>query len=295
MSIRVPVSSSPVRNTVALAENPISACLSSTTELTMSASVVSGRAVALTRRSAARAASDAYVLRPDAAVLRTLSIMRASYESKGPQTVTGDTGLLAVANRAGHSGPMNKAFVKESEAGLDVDDDDDGDTGPALPRGQKNYMTPEGHDRLVDELTTLRTIERPKVVEIVSWAAGNGDRSENGDYIYGKKRLREIDKRMRFLMKRLDIAEVVDPANQTNRDQVFFGAWVRYADGDGVERTVRIVGVDEADLARGEVSWVSPIARALHKAYEGDVVKLRTPRGIDDIEVIEISYEPMRT
>jgi len=162
--------------------------------------------------------------------------------------------------------------------------------GPAIPRGQKNYMTPAGHARLVDELTELRTIERPKVVEVVSWAAGNGDRSENGDYIYGKKRLREIDKRMRFLMKRLDIAEVVDPAQQTNRDQVFFGARVTYADEAGEERTVRIVGVDEADLERGEVSWVSPIARALHKAYEGDLVKLRTPRGVEEIEVIEIRY-----
>jgi len=185
---------------------------------------------------------------------------------------------------------MNKAFVKESEAGLDVDDDDDDAMGPAIPRGQKNYMTPAGHARLVDELTELRTIERPKVVEVVSWAAGNGDRSENGDYIYGKKRLREIDKRMRFLMKRLDIAEVVDPAQQTNRDQVFFGARVTYADEAGEERTVRIVGVDEADLERGEVSWVSPIARALHKAYEGDLVKLRTPRGVEEIEVIEIRY-----
>jgi len=185
---------------------------------------------------------------------------------------------------------MNKAFVKESEAGLDVDDDDDADAGPALPRGAKNYMTPEGFARLEDELRQLRVEERPKVVEVVSWAAGNGDRSENGDYIYGKKRLREIDRRIRFLMKRLDAAEVVDPARQTNRDQVFFGARVTYADENGEERTVRIVGVDEADLARGEVSWVSPIARALHKAYEGDLVKLRTPAGVEEIEVVAIEY-----
>ncbi len=186
---------------------------------------------------------------------------------------------------------MNKAFVKESEAGLDVDEETDGDAGPALPRGAKNYMTPAGHARLEEELRRLRVEERPKVVEVVSWAAGNGDRSENGDYIYGKKRLREIDRRMRFLMKRLDIAEVVDPARQTNRDQVFFGARVTYADGDGDERTVRIVGVDEADLDRGEISWVSPIARALLKAYEGDVVKVRTPAGLEEIEVVAIEYE----
>ncbi|MEQ8666126.1 MAG: transcription elongation factor GreB [Rhodospirillales bacterium] len=185
---------------------------------------------------------------------------------------------------------MNKAFVRESEAGLDVDDDDGAPEGAALPAGTKNYMTPAGHARLVAELDHLRTVERPKVVETVSWAAGNGDRSENGDYIYGKKRLREIDRRMRFLMKRLDIAEVVDPAMQTNRDQVFFGARVTYADENGDEKTVRLVGVDEADLARGEVSWISPIARALHKAYEGDVVKLRTPAGVVDIEVLRIVY-----
>ena len=190
----------------------------------------------------------------------------------------------------GSLGAMNKAFVKESEAGLDVDDDNDEVAAAALPAGSKNYMTPAGHARLVAELEYLRTVERPKVVETVSWAAGNGDRSENGDYIYGKKRLREIDRRMRFLMKRLDIAEVVDPVMQTNRDQVFFGARVTYADGDGEERTVRIVGVDEADLERGEVSWVSPIARALLKAYEGDLVKLRTPAGVVEIEVVKIEY-----
>ena len=154
----------------------------------------------------------------------------------------------------------------------------------------RNLITPEGHRRMREELQTLLRVERPKVVEVVSWAAGNGDRSENGDYIYGKKRLREIDPRIRFLTKRLEIAEVVDPAAQRNRDRVYFGATVTYADGEGTERTVTIVGADEADLSRGQVSWVSPIARALHKAQEGDVVELRTPGGIEAIEVVEISY-----
>lgn len=169
-------------------------------------------------------------------------------------------------------------------------DDEDEDDGPALPRGQKNYMTPAGHARLQDELTELVRRERPKVVEVVSWAAGNGDRSENGDYIYGKKRLREIDRRIRYLRKRLDIAEVVDPARQSNKDQVFFGATVTYANEDDEENTVTIVGVDEADLDEGKVSWVSPIARALLKAFEGDVVTVRTPSGPQPVEVVEIRY-----
>jgi transcription elongation factor GreB len=161
---------------------------------------------------------------------------------------------------------------------------------PGLPQGAKNYITPQGLARLQDELRQLTRVERPKVVEVVSWAAGNGDRSENGDYIYGKRRLREIDRRIRFLVKRLEIAEVVDPARQRNRDRVFFGATVTYADSRDEERTVRIVGVDEARLDLGEVSWVSPIARALLKAREGDTVKLRTPAGLESIEVVEISY-----
>ena len=181
---------------------------------------------------------------------------------------------------------MSKAFTKETDTG----DDEPPEALDALPAGAKNYMTPEGYRRLVDELRQLRTEERPKVVEVVSWAAGNGDRSENGDYIYGKKRLREIDRRIRFIAKRLDIGEVVDPARQTNRDQVFFGACVTYATTDGTENTVRIVGVDEARLEKGEVSWISPIARALHKAREGDVVKLRTPAGVEEIEVLEIDW-----
>lgn len=170
-------------------------------------------------------------------------------------------------------------------------DDDDGDEADApSPVGVKNYITPKGFARLQEELRHLLRVERPKVVEVVSWAAGNGDRSENGDYLYGKKRLREIDRRIRFLNKRLDIAQVVDPAMQTRRDQVFFGATVTYANEDGEEKTVTIVGADEADLENGLVSWISPIARALLKAYEGDVVEVRTPSGRDRIEVVAISY-----
>jgi transcription elongation factor GreB len=161
---------------------------------------------------------------------------------------------------------------------------------PAPAEGPKNYVTPEGHRRMREELRQLLREERPKVVEVVSWAAGNGDRSENGDYIYGKKRLREIDRRIRFLTRRLEDSQVVDPARQVNRDQVFFGATVTYANGKGEEKTITIVGVDEADLERGQVSWVSPIARALRRASEGDLVELRTPAGVEQIEVLEISY-----
>ncbi len=160
-----------------------------------------------------------------------------------------------------------------------------------LSAGQKNYLTPGGMERLQDELNTLRSVERPKVVEVVSWAAGNGDRSENGDYIYGKKRLREIDRRMRFLLKRLEIAEVVDPVHQQNLEKVFFGATVTYADSRGCEHTVRIVGVDETRHEIGEISWVSPLARALMKASVGDVVVLRSPGGSEKLEVIEIEYK----
>lgn len=181
---------------------------------------------------------------------------------------------------------MSKAFTKETDA----PDDDLAEDGPALPAGQPNYMTPAGFQRLQEELRLLTRVERPKVVEVVAWAAGNGDRSENGDYLYGKKRLREIDRRIRFLTKRLESARVVDPAAQRNRDQIFFGATVTYADENGKERTVTILGVDEADLARGEVSWVSPIARALLKAREGDAVELRTPHGPETIEVVKITY-----
>jgi len=169
----------------------------------------------------------------------------------------------------------------------DFDSDDD---APDLPPGVKNYITPQGFARLQEELRHLARIERPKVVEVVSWAAGNGDRSENGDYIYGKKRLREIDRRIRFQTKRIEAAEVVDPARQTRRDQIFFGATVTYTNGRGEEMTVTIVGVDEANLERGRVSWISPVARALLKAHEGDLVTVRTPAGGEPIEVVAIRY-----
>ena len=180
---------------------------------------------------------------------------------------------------------MSKAFVKETE-----DEPEPTVEAPALPAGVKNYMTPGGHRRMQEELRRLMREERPKVVEVVAWAAGNGDRSENGDYIYGKKRLREIDGRVRFLSKRLESAEIVDPGQQRNRDQVFFGATVTYADRRGGEKTITIVGIDEADLDQGQVSWISPIARALLKAHAGDVVELRTPSGIEPIEIVEIRY-----
>jgi transcription elongation factor GreB len=181
---------------------------------------------------------------------------------------------------------MSKAFVTETAAAEAAEPPDD---APALPAGVKNYMTPRGHRRLQDELRRLLREERPTVVETVAWAAGNGDRSENADYLYGKRRLREIDRRIRFLTKRLEHAEVVDPRRQTRRDQVFFGATVTYAGARG-EATVTIVGVDEADLDRGEVSWLSPIARALMKAREGDIVELRAPAGAESIEVLAINY-----
>ena len=181
---------------------------------------------------------------------------------------------------------MSKAFTKETETEDDLPDEPD-----LLPAGGKNYVTPRGFQRLQDELRQLAKIERPKVVETVSWAAGNGDRSENGDYIYGKRRLREIDRRIRFLTKRLEAAEVVDPGRQKHRDQIFFGATVTYANARGTEHTITIVGVDEADLAEHRVSWISPIARALLKARKGDVVELRTPAGAETIEVVAIRYE----
>jgi transcription elongation factor GreB len=184
---------------------------------------------------------------------------------------------------------MNKAFVKESADG--DDDDDDGTTGlQPLPPGTRNYITPTGYWRLRAELMTLLDSERPKIVEIVSWAAKNGDRSENGDYLYGKKRLREIDRRIRFLTKRLDIAEVADPALHHGQTQIFFGATVTYANAAGAERTITIKGIDEADSLAGEVSWIAPIARALLKAHEGDEVALKTPGGVERIEVIEVRY-----
>ncbi|ACR28016.1 transcription elongation factor GreB [Burkholderia glumae] len=181
---------------------------------------------------------------------------------------------------------MNKAFVKESDG-----DDDELDAAlPPIPAGAKNYITPAGHKRLRDELLQLIDEERPEVVKLVSWAASNGDRSENGDYIYGKRRLREIDRRIRFLTKRLDLAEVVDASRQESTDQVFFGATVDYATEDGEEHTITIVGVDEVDLDRGHVSWVSPIARALLKARIGDTVTLVTPGGPQPVDVLDVRY-----
>jgi transcription elongation factor GreB len=182
---------------------------------------------------------------------------------------------------------MSKAFTKETDA---ADDDAPESSVPALPSGAKNYLTPEGFARMQEELRSLARVERPKVVETVAWAAGNGDRSENGDYIYGKQRLREIDRRIRFLTKRLEIAHVVDPAQQKNREQIFFGATVTYVNSKDVEKTITIVGVDETDSDAGKVSWIAPIARALLKAREGDTVELSTPNGPEPIEVISIAY-----
>ncbi len=181
---------------------------------------------------------------------------------------------------------MSKAFTR----GTDGADDDDDISLPPLPKGSKNYITPQGYAVLRDELLELIDNERPRIVDIVHWAASNGDRSENGDYLYGKKRLREIDRRIRFLTKRLEIAEVTDPSVHHGCDQVFFGATVTYVDESNVERTVTIMGIDEADSLKGQVTWVSPIARALLKAREGDVVKLVTPVGVQEVEVVEVRY-----
>jgi transcription elongation factor GreB len=181
---------------------------------------------------------------------------------------------------------MSKAFVKDSDS-----DDDDLDGGlPAIPAGTKNYITPQGHQRLKDELLHLIDVERPEVVKIVSWAASNGDRSENGDYIYGKRRLREIDRRIRFLTKRLDIAEVVDPSAHHGSDQIFFGATIVYENQDGARHTVTIVGIDEIDPLNGKISWISPVARALTKAHEGESVVLKTPSGIEELDILEVRY-----
>lgn len=195
------------------------------------------------------------------------------------------------AARAGRRGrivdAMNKAFTKESDG-----EDDEEVALPSLPSGTKNYVTPQGYSRLRGELMALLDEERPKVVEVVSWAAKNGDRSENGDYLYGKKRLREIDRRIRFLTKRLDVAEVVDPSLHHGRDQVFFGATVTYANDRGEQRTITIKGIDEADSAKGEVSWIAPVARALLKARVGDEVALQTPGGLERIEILDVTYPP---
>jgi len=189
-------------------------------------------------------------------------------------------------NFVGHFHHVNKAFVKES------DDEDEGEApASAIPAGTKNYMTVRGHAALRAEFEHLVKVERPAIVQVVSWAAGNGDRSENGDYIYGKKRLREIDRRIRFLTKRLESAVIVDPADQRNCDQVFFAATVTVCDADGTEATYQIVGIDEANAQEGRISWISPLARALLKAREGDTVRFDSPGGVREIDIVEVRYE----
>jgi transcription elongation factor GreB len=183
---------------------------------------------------------------------------------------------------------MNKAFVKETEAS---DDDEDDIAAAALPAGSKNYMTPAGYARLDAEFNQLWRVERPKLVETISWAASNGDRSENGDYIYGKKRLREVDRRIRFLSKRLEHAFVVDPAMREETDQVYFGATVTVADQAGNKSTYCIVGIDEADAGRGRIAWNSPMARALLKAREGDSVSVQTPEGRREVDIVAVRYQ----
>lgn len=188
---------------------------------------------------------------------------------------------------------MNKAFVKETGDG---DGKESHPPSLRLPPGSKNYMTPHGYQALRAELEGLLRVERPKIVEVVAWAAGNGDRSENGDYIYGKKRLREIDRRVRFLAGRIDNAEVVDPGVRQKSDQIFFGATVTIrdvdnGDDDAAEQVWQIVGVDEADVSTGKISWVSPLARALLKAREGDVVRFVSPSGMREVEIVAVRYE----
>ncbi|MCW5599830.1 MAG: transcription elongation factor GreB [Nitrosomonas sp.] len=186
---------------------------------------------------------------------------------------------------------MSKAFVKEAD---NLDELEEDVPVPPLPQGSKNYMTPGGHARLTEEYLWLLNKERPDVTATVAWAAGNGDRSENGDYLYGKKRLREIDKRLRFLSKRLDIAEIVDPtAPREDPTRIFFGATVCYADQHGQERTVSIVGIDEIDPLKGYISWISPVARALISAREGDTVILRTPAGVEKLDIVSVDYQPI--
>ena len=180
---------------------------------------------------------------------------------------------------------MSKAFTKESDG-----DDELEDTPKGLPPGAKNYMRPQGFAALRAELSHLLKVERPKVVEVVSWAAGNGDRSENGDYLYGKKRLREIDRRLRYLTKRLESAEVVDPKKQQKLEKVFFGATVTYAREDDTEHTVKLVGPDEADVSQGKISWISPVARALMKSQVGDTVEVKAGTNVETLEVLSVSY-----
>jgi transcription elongation factor GreB len=193
--------------------------------------------------------------------------------------------VVTIAAHFLYTVPMSKAFTKESDS-----EEDEAEEADALPANGKNYVPPAGLTALEDEFRKLLYQERPKVVDIVSWAAGNGDRSENGDYIYGKKRLREIDGRVRYLKKRIESAEVVDPDRQKNRDQVFFGATVGYVRKDRTQQKTTIVGIDEADLTNSMISWLSPVARALMKAHVGDVIEFRTPSGAETIEVLSIAY-----
>ena len=186
---------------------------------------------------------------------------------------------------------MNKAFAKESEKADDADDDPQ---LPPIPAGGKNYITPKGYAQLRNEWLDLMDNERTKIVEAVFWAASNGDRSENGDYLYGKKRLREIDRRIRFLTKRMEIAEITNPSVHFGNEQIFFGAKVTYADEAGLQRTITITGIDEADSAQGQVSWISPIARTLLKARVGDVLKLVMPARVEEIEVLAVTYPAPR-
>jgi len=183
---------------------------------------------------------------------------------------------------------MSKAFTREEDG---EDEDQDTPDAPKLPAGTKNYITPAGYAALKAEFDELYRVERPRLVETIAWAASNGDRSENGDYIYGKRRLRQIDSRIRFLARRMEAAEVVDPARQGANDQIFFGATVTYSTRSGGEQTVQIVGIDETRPAAGRISWISPVARALLKAREGDVVALMTPAGREELEILAVRYE----
>jgi transcription elongation factor GreB len=185
---------------------------------------------------------------------------------------------------------MSKAFTKEADR---IDDDEvEPSAAPAVPAGFQNYITPGGYKRLTEELERLWKVERPRLVETIAWAASNGDRSENGDYIYGKRKLREMDRRIRFLRQRIDSAVIVDNAGK-DHDRVYFGATVSFVGEDGKPRTVSIVGVDEIDLARGRISWISPMATALLKGAVGDVVTLRAPRGSEELEICEIRYDEL--
>ncbi len=182
---------------------------------------------------------------------------------------------------------MSKAFTKENEQDLD---DDTELAEPAMPVGTKNYITPHGFKKLKDELHHLLYKERPALTTVIAWAASNGDRSENADYIYGKRRLREIDKKIRFLTKRLEIAEVVDPA-AIKAKQVLFGATVTIEDEEGTQKVYSIVGIDEVNLPKNQISWISPLAKALLKGKVGDVVTFKTPKGVREYEIIKIKYE----